>query len=240
MCVGRGDLTAAPQVLPPADEAQTMTLRVEDLHRRFGATTVLDGVELRVPRGEVVGIVGPNGAGKTTLLRIAAGLLSPSAGRVRVAGRIPERARREGRIGWCGEDGLQRRLPLGANLLFAGRLAGLGDRDLRRRIDALAEWLELGSTLSRPAERCSTGQRRRAAVARALLADPELLLLDEPLRGVDDESAARLVLELRARCRQAAVLWVSHDPEQLVRVADRRVRLRNGRLDEVERGRRAA
>ncbi len=199
---------------------------------RFGARPVLEGVNLSVRPGEVLGLSGRNGAGKTTLLRLCAGLLAPVAGTLRVAGEDPREARRHARIGWCdaGERSLMRRLSLRQNLLLCTRLAGQPERRARTRIEALADALGFAEHLEVAADRCSTGLRQRAAVGRALLTGSRVLLLDEPLRGVDEESRAALARRIRDLRGERAVVWVSHDADELGFVADRSLLLRRGRL----------
>lgn len=205
---------------------------VRELAMRFGTREVLCGVDLAISAGEVVGLTGGNGTGKSTLLRICAGLLHPRRGSVRVRGVSAERARRRGEIGWStsGEASFTRRLSLRANLTTVARLAGLDGGAARARIEGFAELLGFRDHLDLPAGRCSTGLRQRAALGRALLHGAPLLLLDEPLRGVDAASALGLAEQLRRRWQTEAVLWVSHSREELALVADRTVHLENGVL----------
>jgi ABC-type multidrug transport system ATPase subunit len=221
-------------------------LAIHRLEMDFGAHRVLRAVDLRVEPGEVLGLSGENGSGKSTLLRLAAGLLRPPSrcrGAIRVAGLAPEDARSAGRIGWAsaaGGSSFTRRLTLRANLETTARLGGLASREARSRVETLADRLGFESHLDVPAQGCSTGLRQRAALARALLHAPPILLLDEPLRGVDAGSARALARELRDDWRTETVLWVSHDPEELEIVADRRAELRNGRVVSSARPRVAA
>ncbi len=215
-----------------AEPVDVDTLAMQRVDMAFGPAQVLQGVELRVGSGEIVGLSGPNGAGKSTLLRLSAGLLRPGRGRVEVLGLAADRARRRGWIGWtpAGEASFTRRLSLRHNLETGARLAGLRGATARRRLDQLAEQLELREHLDAPAECCSSGLRQRATLARALIHGPRLLLLDEPLRSVDSETRLRLAERLREAARNSAVLWVSHEPDELARVADRVLRLDAGGL----------
>lgn len=199
---------------------------------RFGEHRLLTGLDLTAARGEVVGLMGANGAGKSTLLRLCAGLLLPRAGSVRVCEIPAERARQRGWVGWSGsgEHAFQRRLSLGENLTLCARLHGLRSSQRARRIREVAGMLGIEEQLALPAERCSSGQRQRAAVARALMTRAPLVLLDEPLRGIDAESALRLARILRDALRESAVLWVSHSRQEIESVADRVLRLEKGAL----------
>ena len=217
-------------------------LQIEALGMKFGDLEILSGVDLCANLGEVVGLMGANGAGKSTLLRVCAGLLLPGSGVALVRGLPAERARQRGWIGWsaAGEHSFQRRLSLGDNLTLCARLSGLRQRDWGRRIRELSEMMGFEEQLQIPAARCSSGQRQRAAVARALLNRPPLVLLDEPLRGIDPESAPRLARALRETLRGSAVLWVSHSHREIASVADRVLRFEKGLLRQQEQRVRAA
>jgi ABC-type multidrug transport system ATPase subunit len=210
-------------------------LEVQGLDVGFSGRPVLRGVDLSVAAGEVVALSGANGAGKSTLLRACAGLVLPQAGRVLVAGMPPVRAREGGRLGWSGDGagGFDRRLSLASHLRLWGRLLGLGGRPAAARAVELARLLEFEDHLDVPAQRCSSGVRQRACLARALLARPRVLLLDEPFRSIDAASGTRLARRLLEAAREAAVLWVSHDVRETARVASRALRLEQGTLAPV-------
>jgi ABC-type multidrug transport system ATPase subunit len=207
-------------------------LEVEGLDVGFPGRPVLRCVDLTVAAGEVVTLCGANGAGKSTLLRACAGLLLPQAGRVQVAGVTPVRARENGWLGWSGDGagGFDRRLSLAAHLRLWARLLGLRGRGAADRALELARLLEFEDHLAVPAQRCSSGVRQRACLARALLARPRVLLLDEPFRSIDAASGTRLGLRVLEAARDAAVLWVSHDVRETARVASRALRLEGGTL----------
>jgi ABC-type multidrug transport system ATPase subunit len=195
-----------------AEAGNVAVLAIRNLEVCFGTRQVLRGASLQVEAGEVVGLTGANGTGKSTLLRVAAGLLR--------------------RIGWStsGEASFTRRLSLGSNLETIARLAGLDSRTARGRIESLAERLGFREHLRAPADQCSSGIRQRAALGRALLHTPRLLLLDEPLRGVDAASAPGLAQSLRAGWQREAVVWVSHSREEPAAVANRTLVLEAGVL----------
>ncbi|HEY0393294.1 MAG TPA: ABC transporter ATP-binding protein [Candidatus Elarobacter sp.] len=173
--------------------------------RRMPRRQVLFDVNLTVARGELFGLLGPNGAGKSTLLKLLATLTVPDRGRMTIDGidveQEPLRAKR--RIGLCTSDerSFYFRLTARQNMEFFGALMGLGGRSLQRRIEECSEMLDLTDALDRRFGGFSSGMRVRLAVARAMLADPAILFLDEPTRAVDPVHAE----ELRALVRRNLV-----------------------------------
>jgi heme exporter protein A len=187
-------------------------LEARGLQRSFGRVRVLRGIDLSLRPGEALAVVGPNGAGKTTLLRLLAGLMRPTAGEVRVMGepltRGADRIRRA--IGLLSHQSfLYDDLTLLENLAFAARLYGL---ERPRALAAAAlEQAGLGGRVNELPRRLSRGLLQRAAIARALLHDPQVLLLDEPFTGLDAGAADRLRADLRTRLSQdLGVVLVTH------------------------------
>ena len=210
------------------------TVRAEGLVRLYGATRALAGVDLTLRAGQVTVLEGPNGSGKSTLLRLLGLRDRPTRGALWFGSR-PARSgdpAARARIGLLGHESmLLPELSTWENLRWLARLHGLGHPEPRLR--ELGERLGLGRWAERPVGTCSRGQRQRAALARALLHAPRLLLLDEPATGLDAASVQRLVRVVRAeRARGAIVVVVSHDPELVGQVADRRLQLRRGRIAE--------
>jgi len=194
----------------------------------FGRTAALREVSLDLGEG-VTGLFGPNASGKTTLLRVLAGLLRPTSGTVSVLGR-PLSAKDEaqrGRIGYVGHSsGLYGRLSVVENLELFARLYGV-----RGRVPELLERLGLNKRATTPAVDLSAGFRRRAAVARALLHEPDLLLLDEPYANLDDEASELVslaIMDWRAPGRCAVV--ATHGAKKVKRYADAGVVLQHGRV----------
>jgi oleandomycin transport system ATP-binding protein len=169
----------------------TYAIHAEGLVKRFGDTTALDGVDLAVRPGTVLGLLGPNGAGKTTAVRVLATLIRPDAGRARVGGfdvvRQPHQVR--GLIGLTGQyASVDETLNGTENLLMIGRLLGLSRRAARARAAALLERFELTDAAGRAAGKYSGGMRRRLDLAASLVGDPRVLYLDEPTTGLDPRS----------------------------------------------------
>ncbi len=174
-------------------------LRLVDVGKTFGRHKVLRHVDLDIDAGSFVALMGANGAGKTTLLRLVAGLATPTTGAVTLAGVDLRKAgpglRRM--LGFVSHDGLLYGDLTGRqNLMFHARLFGVADPEAR--IEELADVLDLRRVLDRPAGVLSRGNKQRLTLARALMHGPDVLLLDEPFTGLDEESAARLVTLLRA------------------------------------------
>jgi len=169
-----------------------LAIEASGLVRTFGPLRALDGLDLEVAEGELIGLVGPNGAGKTTFIRVLAGLLRPDAGIARVLGEPPGRAV-SASIGYMTQSpALYEDLPVRDNLVFFGRLFGLSTADARSRAGELAELVELEGKERSPVRTLSGGMRQRTNLACAMVHRPRLLLLDEPTVGVDPVLRLRL------------------------------------------------
>jgi heme exporter protein A len=193
---------------------------LEGVGRAYGERVALREVTFALPPGATVAVFGANGAGKTTLLRILAGLLRPHAGRATVLGTKPELAR--GRIGLLAhEPMLYRDLTVRENLRFHARLHGV---DLTR-VEALLDQVGLALRADDPVRTLSRGMTQRAAICRAVLHAPDLLLLDEPLANLDPGGAAAVAPLLAGPAR----VVISHDAEQGLADADWVLGLRAGR-----------
>jgi len=194
------------------------------LTRVFGGRTAVDAVTFEVRAGEILALLGPNGAGKTTTMRMLAGLIAPTRGSVALDGVPLTRATGgalRAKIGFLTESpGLWDRLTVRENLRVYARIYGLGDADAR--IVRALERLELADHADARAAELSKGMRQKAAIARALLHDPTMLLLDEPTSGLDPAIArgVRQLLEER-RAAGCAVLVSTHNLDEAERLADR-------------------
>src|SRR5690348_8756368 len=187
-------------------------IAADGLGKRFGPVHALDGVELELPAGAVLGVLGPNGAGKTTLVRILATLLKPDQGRARVAGfdvaEHPAAVRR--RIGLSGQYAAVSQFLSGQeNLVMIGRLYGLTRRQARRRAAELTGQLDLDGAAGRLVRTYSGGMRRRLDVAASLLAAPPVLFLDEPTTGLDPRGRLALWQVLGELTAQGASLLLT-------------------------------
>ncbi len=203
-------------------------LEVRSLRHRFGDTVALDGVDLTVAPGEFVALLGPNGAGKTTLVRSAIGLLSPDEGTVRIAGENPARPAVRRRLGVVQQEvGFPSTLTVREVVSGAAARAGAGRSSIGR---ALAE-MGLTDLARRRATKLSGGQQQRLQLAMGLVADPILLVLDEPTVGLDVEARQRFWEAIRMRrANGASVLLTTHRVEEAASVADRIAVLARGSI----------
>jgi sodium transport system ATP-binding protein len=187
---------------------------VESLVKRFVSKTAVAGLSFRVAAGEIYGLLGPNGAGKTTTLRVLAGILTPTSGRATVGGidvaADPLGVRR--RLGFLtNTTGLYARLTGRELLDYFARLFGLPPTEAEARVATLARALDLEPFFARRCESLSTGERQRLSIARAMLHDPAVLILDEPTAGLDVLASRFLRAFVRAeRDRGKAVVFSTH------------------------------
>ena len=195
----------------------------------------VDGVCLQVERGELVALRGPSGSGKTTLLLLAAGLLAPDDGAVRVGGRAPTAlapAEQRRAIGFVMQDPhLLAGVPALDNVALKLLAGPTSLRDARRRAGRWLERVGLGHRLDHVPARLSGGERQRVAIARALASEPTLILADEPTGNLDSRRGGELLALLAELCRErgAGVLLATHDP-RAADAADRVLTLHDGRL----------
>jgi len=202
-------------------------LQLEGLARHYGEREALANVSLSLPEGQTLVVFGANGAGKTTLLRVLATLLRPHGGSVRVLGsRLPEEAWAvRGRIGLLAHEPLlYRELTARENLRLQARLHGIGFA----RVDELLELVQMDGRSQEPLRTLSRGMVQRVAVARAVLHDPQLLLLDEPHAHLDPAAVETLDALIGAPCGRTRVIC-SHDPGAGLAEADLVLGLRAGR-----------
>ena len=203
-------------------------LEARDVSVRFGGLLALDGVSVRVVKGEVLGLIGPNGSGKTTLLNVLSGFIRPASGRIFVEGKhasgwSPRRLARNG-VGRTFQGvRLFRRLSVYENVLVAGLgTRGLGKNPRRGAADLL-ELMDLSDVGETPAGALSYGMQRRVALARTLATDPRFLLLDEPAAGLNEAESDELIESVRGvqHERKCAVMIIEHDVRLIMRLCDR-------------------
>lgn len=210
---------------------------IDDLAKSFGKHAevhAVDGVSFRAPDGEITGLLGPNGAGKTTLLRILATLIMPDRGRAQVNGLdvVADRYAVRRRIGVLSDArGLYPRLTARENIRYFGALHGLSGERLEHRVDELLETLGLQALADRRTQGFSQGEKMKTAIARALVHDPDTILLDEPTNGLDVMSVRALREQLRGlRAKGRCLLFSSHVMQEVAALCDRIVILSAGRV----------
>lgn len=215
--------------------AGTVAIEVAGLTRSFGGTPVLQGVDLSLPAGGVLGLLGPNGSGKTTTVRILTGVLRADHARtLRVLGHdLPaEIADVRPRIGVQTDTSLYDRLSALDNLAFFGRLYGMSRHEARTAASALLERFGLGERARHRVGAFSKGMKQKALIARALIADPELVFLDEPTAGLDPEAAHELMTYIHdvSRAEGRTFFITSHRLEEMEAVCTRVGVLSGGRV----------
>lgn len=209
-------------------------IQAKNLNKQFGEVVAVDNVSFFAPDGAVTGLLGPNGAGKTTSLRMIYGLLKPGGGSVEIDGidmvANPLQAQRH--IGVLPDiSGLYPRLTAREHILYFGRLHGIGEAELARRIATGIEILDLGNIIDRRVAGFSHGERTKVALARAIVHDPQNILLDEPTNGLDVMST-RAVRELIRHLRAAGrcVVFSSHVMQEVSALCDRIVVMGRGKV----------
>jgi ABC-2 type transport system ATP-binding protein len=215
----------------------TDAIRTEELTKRFGRVTAVDRVSFSVRRGSITALLGGNGAGKTTTIAMILGLIRPTAGRITVLGHELEQSRHSvlGQMNFQSPYvDLPNRLTVRENLTIYGRLYGI--KSVRTRIESLAGDLQLTGFLDRAVTTLSAGQRTRVGLAKALINEPTVILLDEPTASLDPDTAdwVRSYLERYQREKEATVLLASHNMAEVERMADNILMMSEGRI--VDRG----
>lgn len=198
------------------------------LSKRFGPVVALQGVDLDVTAGTALAVLGPNGAGKSTLLRLLAGLSRPTSGSLEVGNARRSRSAARGQVGYAGHATfLYPTLTARENLIFAARLYGVADPSARA--DVLLEEQGLTAVAERPAGGFSRGMAQRLAIARALVHDPAVVLLDEPFAGLDRSSSEQLKLRLaRLSAAGRTLILVTHELSIASALADAAIVLARG------------
>ncbi len=209
-------------------------ITIQKIRKSFRTVNALDGIDFTARDGEITGLIGPNGAGKTTALRILYTVMRPDQGTARVDGfdTVKDRWEVQRLIGVLPDNrGLYPRLTAREHVHYFGRLHGMDGPALARRLDELTEVLGLADFIDRRARGFSKGQARKVALARALVHEPQNLILDEPTNGLD-VGASRNVHDLLRewRARQRCVLFCSHIMQEVAAISDRIVVMSLGRI----------
>ena len=207
--------------------ADAPLIEAHDLTKRYGEFVAVDGIDFSVERGETFGFLGPNGAGKSSTMRMIGAVSPPSGGTLRVLGGDPERDGPgiRSRLGVVPQDdNLDLELDVGENLHVYGRFFGLPRDEIRRRTDELLEFVHLADRRESRVDSLSGGMKRRLTIARALINEPELMLLDEPTTGLDPQARHALWDRLyRLKQRGVTLVLTTHYMDEAEQLCDRLV-----------------
>ena len=220
-----------------AEAAADPVLRVGSVSKRFGDTVVLRDCVLDVAEGEIVTLLGASGCGKTTLLRCVAGFLDPDRGDIAIDGRdmgpLPVNRRPVGVV--FQSYALFPHLTVARNVGYGLRMRGVPRAEAEERVARALDTVSLGSFADRYPAQLSGGQQQRVAVARVLVLEPRVLLLDEPFSALDAKLRAGMQVELRQLIKRLGLtaIFVTHDQEEALTMSDRIAVMRNGRLEQV-------
>ncbi|HWG71716.1 MAG TPA: ABC transporter ATP-binding protein [Steroidobacteraceae bacterium] len=214
-------------------ESDRPALRARHLRKMYGAVTAVDDISFTVNSGEIVGLLGPNGAGKTTTINMVLGVLAATSGRVEIDGIdiARQRARALARTNFAAVyAALPGNLTVAENLRFFGLLYGIAP--LRRRVEQLLHEFDLLHLRHTKCGLLSSGEQTRAALAKALLNRPQLLLLDEPTASLDPSAAQTIRAKIKALAAQdhCGILWTSHNMNEVEAVCDRVLFLSHGKV----------
>jgi len=212
-------------------------LEVQGLVKIYGSRRVVDGVDFRVECGEIVGLLGPNGAGKTTCFRMTCGMIEANQGKVILGGTDVTnwpmyRRARDGGMGYLAqESSVFRKLTVEKNLLGVMEMLGIDRAKRRLRCDQLLAQFDISHLRKSLALSLSGGERRRLEIARSLLSDPKIILLDEPFTGIDPVTVASIQEVIRRlRSEGIAVLITDHQVRETLQITDRSYVIRAGRV----------
>ena len=211
-------------------------LQVNGVIKRFGNQTVVDGLDFAVGRGDLVSLLGPSGCGKTTLLRMIAGLVHADGGRIALAGRelaeVPAHRRNVSVV--FQSYALFPHLSVRENVAFGLRARGVAASEAATRVEDVLALVRMQAFADGPVTQLSGGQQQRVAVARALVVQPDLLLLDEPFSALDRKLRETMQIELKAllKSRGMTAVFVTHDQDEALTVSDRIAVMNAGRIEQ--------
>jgi lipopolysaccharide export system ATP-binding protein len=211
-----------------------VVLEAMGLVKTYGRRRVVDGVDFQVDEGEIVGLLGPNGAGKTTSFRMTCGLVEPDSGRVMLnetdVTSLPMYQRAQQGMGYLAqESSVFRKLSVENNLLGVMEMLGFDRKQRRTRCDELLEQFDITRLRKARADSLSGGERRRLEIARSLVSNPKIILLDEPFTGIDPvtiNSIQRVIRDLRER--GISILITDHQVRETLQITDRSYVIRSG------------
>ena len=219
-------------------EASSLPIRIEGLTKKYGGIVALDAVALDVNAGEFLTLLGPSGSGKTTLLMIVAGFTRPDAGSVKVAGDeillTPPNRRNIGMV--FQNYALFPHMNVFSNVAFGLRQRRCPEDETRKRVQQALDLVQLGSHSERRIDQLSGGQKQRIALARAIVFEPRILLMDEPLSALDKKLREQMQIELRRLHKTLGVttIYVTHDQREAITMSDRIAVMDQGRIVQLD------
>jgi putative spermidine/putrescine transport system ATP-binding protein len=229
-------LTEAPSE-PPADNQRKPALRLDGIRKNYGTVAAVAGVDLVIEEGEFFTLLGPSGSGKTTLLRLIAGFERPDSGRIHLGGRdvtdVPPYARDTNTV--FQDYALFPHMTVAENIGYGLRIKGVPRAAREKRVQRALEMVRLAGLGHRRPNQLSGGQRQRVAVARAVINEPEVLLLDEPLGALDLKLRQEMQIELKQIQQEVGItfIYVTHDQEEALTMSDRLAVMANGQIEQI-------
>ena len=221
-----------------ADTENKSMLSIRNLSKHFGSVHALDHVDLDIREGEFFGLLGPSGCGKTTLLRILGGFETPSAGEIMIDGQdVSHIAPNRRPVNTVFQSyAISPHLTVAQNVAYGLRKSGLSKEEIAAKVEVALQMVQLDGYGSRGADQLSGGQRQRVALVRALVKEPKVLLLDEPLGALDKQLRESMQLELRALQKRLGItfVFVTHDQEEALSMSDRIAVMAEGRVLQVD------
>ncbi len=232
--------TSPPETLPSHSTTE-MALKLNNVTKRFGKVTAVNGISLNVPRGSIYGFLGPNGAGKTTLIRMVMSIFYPDSGSIRVLDHDNAESVKD-RLGYLPEEkGLYKKMKAGEILTYFGRLKGMDGTEAKEKGRELMTRYGLGDWIDTPCEALSKGMGQKVQILGTIIHDPELVILDEPFSGLDPvniELMREIIQQMKRDGR--TVIFSTHIMEQAERICDfiflinKGQKILNGTLTEIK------
>jgi putative spermidine/putrescine transport system ATP-binding protein len=212
-------------------------VRLTGVSKHYGAVTAVAGIDLEIAKGEFVTLLGPSGSGKTTLLNLIAGTVAPTSGRIWIHDRDVTETPSSGRgLGMVFQNyALFPHMTIFENIAFPLRVRRLGKAELRRKVAEVLELVRLPDVQERKPKELSGGQQQRIAIARCLVYDPSLILMDEPLGALDKKLRDQMQLEIKRLHASLGItiLYVTHDQEEALVMSDRICLMNGGRIEQL-------
>jgi ABC-2 type transport system ATP-binding protein len=189
----------------------SFAVEIKGVHKTFGNIQALRGVDLNVPTGSTFGLVGPNGAGKTTLFSIVAGFLRPTSGQIVVMGEAASDETLQGQLSVLPQDATWRKgIPIGKQMAICARLQGMDPNQAQQEVSRVLELTGMQDSINRSPDKLSHGMAKRVAIAQTLIGDPQVVMLDEPLAGLDPAQARRVRLIIQQAAGKRTFIISSH------------------------------